>query len=42
MVSKNLDIENIEFVVDELKLIKGRDGDYEILMSFNDSSKIKS
>ncbi len=42
VVSKDLDIAEIEFTVDELRLIKSSEGNYEILMSFNDSARIKS
>ena len=42
VVSKDLDIAEIEFTVDQLRLIKSSEGNYEILMSFNDSARIKS
>jgi 2'-5' RNA ligase len=40
-VSKGLAVEDIEFVVDEIKLIKSIEGNYEVLMSFTDSSSIR-
>lgn len=40
-VSKSLAVEDIEFVVNEIKLIKSVEGNYEVLMSFTDSSSIR-
>ena len=42
VVSKDLKIEKIEFLVNELKLVKSKEGTYEVLISFSDSSRIKS
>ena len=42
VVSKDLKIENIEFLVNELKLVKSKEGTYEVLISFSDSSRIES
>ncbi len=41
VVTKRLDIEKIQFFVNELKLVKSTDEDYKVLMSFTDSSNIK-
>jgi 2'-5' RNA ligase len=41
VVTKRLNIEKIQFFVNELKLVKSTDGDYKVLMTFRDSSNIK-
>lgn len=41
VVTKRLNIENIQFFVNELKLVKSADEGYKVLMSFSDSSNIK-
>jgi 2'-5' RNA ligase len=41
MVTKGLKIEDIEFVVEDIKLVKSTEGDYEFLMSLKDLSKTK-
>lgn len=40
-VTKKMDIEKISFFVNELKLVKTEDGEYQVLMTFSDSSNIK-
>jgi 2'-5' RNA ligase len=42
IVTKDLGIGDIEFVVEDIKLVKSTEGNYEFLMSFKDSSKTKS
>lgn len=42
IVTKSLDIEDIEFVVEDIKLVKSTEGNYEFLMSLRDSSNISS
>jgi 2'-5' RNA ligase len=41
IVTKKLDIKEVQFFVNELKLIESKDGQYQVLMSFTDSSNIK-
>jgi len=41
VVTKRLDIDKIQFFVNELKLVKSSEEGYKILMSFSDSSNIK-
>lgn len=41
VVTKKLDIDKIGFFVNELKLVKSQDGEYQALISFSDSSNIK-
>lgn len=41
VVTKRLDINKIQFFVNELKLVKSKDGEYQVLINFSDSSNIK-
>lgn len=41
VVTKKMGIEKTSFFVNELKLVKSEDGEYQVLMSFSDSSNIK-
>jgi 2'-5' RNA ligase len=41
VVTGKLDINKIQFFVNELKLVKSEDGEYQVLMNFSDSSNIK-
>jgi 2'-5' RNA ligase len=41
IVTKKLDIDEIQFFVNELKLVKSTEEGYQVLMSFSDSSNIK-
>jgi 2'-5' RNA ligase len=41
VVTKKIDINKTEFFVNELKLVKSTEGEYQVLMSFSDSSNIK-
>jgi 2'-5' RNA ligase len=41
VVTGKLDINKIQFFVNELKLVKSEDGKYQVLMNFSDSSNIK-
>lgn len=41
VVTKGLGINKISFFVNELKLVKSEDGEYQVLMTFSDSSNIK-
>ncbi|KUK67562.1 MAG: RNA ligase/cyclic nucleotide phosphodiesterase [candidate division WS6 bacterium 36_33] len=41
VVTKRLDINKIQFFVNELKLVKSKDGEYQVLINLSDSSNIK-
>ena len=41
VVTKKLDINKIQFFVNELKLVKSKDGEYQVLMNLSDASNIK-
>jgi 2'-5' RNA ligase len=41
VVTKKLDIDKIQFFVNELRLVKSTEEGYQVLMSFSDSSNIK-
>lgn len=41
VVTGKLGIDEIQFFVNELKLVKSEDGKYQVLMNFSDSSNIK-
>lgn len=41
VVTKKLDVDKIQFFVNELKLVKSDDGEYQVLINFSDSSNIK-
>jgi 2'-5' RNA ligase len=41
VVTKKLDIDEIQFFVNELKLVKSTEEGYQVLMTFSDSSNIK-
>ena len=40
VVTKKMNIQKIEFRIDEIKLVKSEQGNYEVLMNFKTSSKI--
>lgn len=42
IVAKRLDISDIEFYVTGIKLVKSKDGEYQVLMNFSDFSSTKS
>ena len=41
VVTKKLDVDKIQFFVNELKLVKSDDGEFQVLINFSDSSNIK-
>ena len=41
VVTKKLDVDKIRFFVNELKLVKSDDGEFQVLINFSDSSNIK-
>lgn len=41
VVTKKLDIDKVQFFVNELRLVKSEEEGYQVLMSFSDSSNIK-
>ena len=41
VVTSRLDINKIQFFVNELKLVKSKNGEYQVLINFSDSSNIK-